>query len=66
MSKLGFDINAYREDKRRRQERAEDIDIKHKANEIAADNVKIARKALRVSAVAAGISLIALVVVIVK
>lgn len=65
MAKLGFDIEEHRQDLQRRMERTEDTELKRKANEIAADNVKTAHRALIVSVVATGVSLVALVVAII-
>jgi hypothetical protein len=62
MNKIGFDIDEYRKEAQHSIEHSEDMEIKRKANDIAAENVKIARLAFLVSAIAAAISLAALAV----
>jgi uncharacterized membrane protein len=65
MREPGFDIDEYRAAAQQRQERAEDMELRHEANDIAADNAKTARKALAVSVIAVVISLVAIFVSIV-
>lgn len=61
--KLGFDLKEHQEDARRRYERAEDMELKHDANEIANRALKISKRALWIPA---AISVAALIVAIVR
>ena len=66
MTNIGFNIDDYRKDAQRRQELAAEMDLKREANNIAKENVTVARKAFWVSVAATGISLVALAVALIK